>query len=107
MKLISIEDQIIQATIKAFLSRGYLLSMCDGEEITVVKSVDKDAIFAAMKTTDEDYLFVHSLASGYRRVGWVRFIYGNEDLYVINDYTTTVESVMVKITELIDEYEAR
>ena len=106
MKLISIEDQIIQATIKMLLAYGHLLSVNDGEETTVVKSVDKAVIFNAMKTTDEDYLKVYSNAPGHDFIGWVRFIYGNDGIDVINDYTTTVESVMVKINKMIDEYES-
>ncbi len=105
MKLISIEDQIIKATIKALLDAGYMLSVNDGEVTTVIKSVDKAAIFEAMKTTDEDYLLVHARATGWRRIGWVRFIYGNGETDVINDYTVNLEPIMVKITALIDEYE--
>lgn len=97
MKLISIEDQIIKATISALLKAGFAVSVNDGEETTVNRSVNPDLIFTAMKTTDEDYLLVHD--------GWVRFIYGNDDTEVINDYTVNLEPVMVKVFEMITEYE--
>ncbi len=106
MKLISIEDQIIKATITKLLIARYLLSVNDGEETTVRRSRNHDQIFMAMKTTDEDCLLVYDRDSA-SDIGWVRFIYGNDDNYVINDYTTNLEPVMVKIMKLIDEYEAK
>ena len=107
MKLISIEDQIIKATISQLLAVGFELSMFDGEETTVFRSTNPDLIFLAMKTTDEDYLFVYKVGDTGPHMGWVRFIYGNDDIYVINDYTTNLESIMVKIMTMIEEYEER
>ncbi len=106
MTIVSVEDQIICETINALIATGFRLSMCDGEETTVVRSVDINEIFAAMKTTEEDYLFVYQRNFG-ARYGWVRFIYGNDDTEVINDYTVNLEPVMVKITAMINEFEAR
>ena len=108
MKLISIEDQIIRGTIYALLANGFELSVNDGEETTVYRSKDIDELFAAMKTTDEDYLVVHEAGddrSLRSRVGWVRFIYGNDDTEVINDYTVNLEPIMVKILDMIQDYE--
>lgn len=107
MKLISVKTQIIKATIAALLADGYMLAVDDGGEIALQKTQDPDAILAAMRTTDEDYLIVYRQGYGSRREGWVRFIYGNGETDVINDYTVNLEPVMVKIMELIDEYEAR
>jgi hypothetical protein len=104
MKLISIEDQIIKATINALLAQNYKIAVDDGGGIALPKSTNADDILAAMRTTEEDYLLVHTPGSGYRRDGWVRFIYGNEDHEVINDYTVNLEPVMVKINEMIDKY---
>ncbi len=110
MKLISIETQIIKATIDALLKDGYLLSVNDSEEITISRSADPDAIFAAMKTSDEDFLMTHRRPPAQARVsavgaGWVRFIYGNDDTEVINDYTVNLEPVMAPIFDMITEYE--
>ena len=103
MKLISIEDQIIKATIQVLLDAGYALSVNDGEETTLYRSVTPLLIFKAMKTTDEDYLVVFR---GAERAGWVRFIYGNDGVEVINDFTINLDPQMDKITEMIDAYEA-
>ncbi len=109
MKLISIEDQIIKITIKALLDVGYVLSVNDGEETTVYRSANIAQIFEAMKTTEEDYLLVYDGVRGDSRRGpggghgWVRFIYGNDDTEVINDYTTNLEPVMAPIFKMINE----
>jgi hypothetical protein len=104
MKLISIETQIIRETINALLAGGFLLSVNDGEVTTVNRSVNPDTIFEAMKTTDEDYILVHQI-NGSGIYGWVRFIYGNDDTEVINDYTTNLERFMAPIFVMIDEFE--
>jgi hypothetical protein len=106
MKLISIETQIIQATVNALRAHGYLLGVNDGEVTTIKRSVDVREVLRAMRTTDEDYLLVYSSMTR-ARIGWVRFIYGNgnDGLDVISDYTVNLEPIMVKITEMINEYE--
>lgn len=105
MKLISIETQIIKATIAALLAQNYLIAVDDGGEIALLKCTDADAILAAMRTTDEDYLLIHTPGSGQRRGGWVRFVYGNDDTEVINDYTVNLEVAMAPVFTMIDEYE--
>lgn len=108
MKLISIETQIIKATIGALLAPGFELGVNDGEETTVSRSRNADEIFDAMKTTDEDYLYVYrvepegSLMKPH--MGWVRFIYGNDDTEVINDYSMNLEPIMALILDLIDGF---
>jgi len=104
MKLISIEDQIIKATINALLAAGYTLGVNDGEETTIKRITSHDLIFRAMKTTDEDYLLIFDRGSA-THIGWVRFIYGNDDTEVINDYSVNLEPVMAKIMDLITAYE--
>ena len=104
-RLISVEEQIIQRTIHRALNDGYALSVYDGEEITVDRSVDQDEIFAAMKTTDEDYLFAYDrFKDRIKRSGWIRFVYGNHGTEVICDYTTSMEPTMEPIFEWINEY---
>ena len=106
-RFIGLKDQIIRAVIQELLDAGFLVSVNDGEETTVHRSYNADAIFEAMQTTDEDFLHVHMADEGLLIYGWVRFIYGNDDTEVINDYTTNLESQMAGIFEMIDEYEGR
>lgn len=110
-----IERQIIVALVEDALAAGYALGVNDGEETTLKRCTDEAAIFAALSTTDEDYLLYWRQAEppadgvcpddgngladdgvcgfcGNRpaermddHYGWVRLIYGN-DCDVISDY---------------------
>ena len=102
MKLTSIETQIIKATIDVLLDGGYSLAVHDGEDIAIASTRNANAVLNAMRTTDEDYLTVWR---GIVNCGWVRFIYGNEDVDVINDYTVNLESIMDPILKMITAYE--
>lgn len=102
---IAIEKQIARATIKALLAAGYIVTMNDGEEDTVEQSTDAAAIYAAMMTTDEDYLIAHTVTG--QRVGYIYFVYGNDGYDVISDYTMSLETVMNSVNELADELERR
>ncbi len=101
--LISIEKQIIWRTILALLEDGYEIAVVNGEEVALPLTRDPGIIFAAMRTTNEDYLMVRK--HGIVNAGWVRFIYGNDDTEVINDYTMNLEHVMAPILTMINTYE--
>lgn len=108
------EKIIAKRCIGDLLKAGYSISVNDGEETTLRRSTDHRAIFAAMATTDEDWLCVHKAEQPIypedddtrRSFGWVRFIYGNEGPYVINDYTTNLESDMAGVLALADKMDA-
>ncbi len=104
MKLTSIESQIIKATVETLVHAGFQLSVFDGEVTTVFRSTDMAAIFDALRTTDEDYLFAYRIDEDSHH-GWVRFIYGNGDLDVISDYTTNLDEVIDPVFKMIEEYE--
>ena len=104
MKFVSVEEQVMKAVINSLLEAGYALGVNDGEEETVTNSRDPDEVFAAMKTTDQDYLLARKPTASDAQSGWVRFIYGNEGHEVVNDYTTNLEPVMGPIFEALDEF---
>jgi hypothetical protein len=97
-----IEARIMRKVIEDALAAGYALGVHDGESKTVANSRDPEAIFAALRTTDEDFLM---FTLGDKPVGWVFFVYGNDGHDVINDYTTSLEPVMVEAERLADELE--
>lgn len=100
------EVQIISATIRVLLDAGYELSVFDGEEHTVSRSTDAEALNAAMRTTDEDHLFAYKPgAEGH--CGWVRFVYGNDGWDVINDYHTALEGVLEPVNALANSLDDR
>ncbi len=80
-----IETKLAKALIERLLGAGLLLSVHDGEEVTVKRSTDADAIFAALETTEMDNLVCYE-ADNKLRIGAVLLIWGNgEDL--ISDHT--------------------
>jgi hypothetical protein len=101
-ELLSIGDQIVHATIDILLADGFLISVNDGEETTVVQSGSPDEIFAALKTTDWDYLYAYKKGDD-RRYGWVWLIHEN-GIDVVSDYTVNLEPQMDRVMKLIDKY---
>jgi hypothetical protein len=98
----TIEKRIAREVIKGLLSAGFTVSVNDGEETTVKQSTDADTIFTAMMTTDEDYLLAHRPGET-KKSAWVRFIYGNSGWDVINDYSTSLETVLTNTNLLADK----
>ncbi len=92
------------------LAAGFSLGVFDGEEITISRSTDGAAILAAMYTTEEDYIKVYPLPTEGRMkppaMGWVRFVWGNEDWVAVCDYTTNLEPIMAGVQTWQDEQEA-
>ena len=87
------ERNAARKVVKALLGAGYVVSINDGEETTVERSADKKELFAALWTTDEDYILAHDKETG-KQVGWVYLVYGNGAEDLINDYTTNLESAI-------------
>ena len=104
-QITTVETQIIRGTIDALLASGFTLGVNDGEETTLKRCREAATILAAMRTTDEDYLLVYKAdgSGGEFGDGWVRFVYGNEDHEVINDYTTNLEEFLAPINAEIDK----
>jgi hypothetical protein len=100
---IRIEQKIARFTVRALLRAGFVLSVYDGEEITVSQSSDAAAICNAMFTTDEDYLYVYKPGEKVR-FGWVRFVYGNDGYDVICDYTTNLDPQMDAVNEYANAF---
>jgi len=101
---IRIEMTIVRKTAGALIDAGYFVSVNDGDETTVMDSRMVSEIMAAVFTTDEDYFYARREATGKDRDydSFVRFIYGNDGPDVINDYSTSLESVMRPVLDYCD-----
>lgn len=100
------QNEIIKRVIADGLAAGYQLTVFDGEEQTLKRSTDAEAIFKAMQTTDDDCLFFFWPDNKTTRSnGWVRFIYGNDGPDVINDYTTNLSDVLKGANDLAERME--
>lgn len=99
----NIERQIVGRLVEDLLAAGCSLSVNDGEEVTVKKSTDKPAIYAALSSTDSDYLFVHR--PGDKRDPWIRLVWGN-DAAVISDYLTSLDDLIAGAQALADQLDS-
>lgn len=89
----AVEAKIVKAVVKEALRHGYSLRVDDGERLHVITKTAQTALDALMET-DEDTLFLYR---GSQRVGWVRFVYGNDGWDVISDYSANPETELVLI----------
>lgn len=112
-ELPEIDRQIIEAVIDDTLAAGLCISVHDGEEIALSRSVDRAQIIGALCTTDDDTLIIRRIEDGApkkeARVGSVYLVYGNEPGVVICDHTDTpqVHALLARATKLGDEYDER
>ena len=95
-----IEQQIIRRAVIDILGEGYNISLYDGGEFTVKRSIDLDLILNATQTTDGDILKVYD---GDELIGTVTLIYGNDGHDVIADYSLSLEEVLKGASLLADE----
>ncbi|MGV7193562.1 hypothetical protein [Xanthomonas axonopodis] len=79
---------LVSALVDAALAKGYSVSVHDGEEWTVRRSTDRDALIDALGTTDEDSVRFYDNGSP---VGTVWMVYGNRDWSTIADSTVSPE----------------
>lgn len=82
------EEKYVRKLVQNLLARGYLISVDDGEEWTVVESSNEAQIMGALGTTEQDFIKVRDPLD-WRALGVFRLIYGNdpEGEEVISDYT--------------------
>lgn len=83
-----VEARIISALIDAVLSRGYEISIYDGEEMALTRSTDRSKIQAEVAATDLTYLWFSR--RGIMK-GYILCVHGNgED--VLSDGTDNKET---------------
>lgn len=102
MKIQEAERQIARQIIDDGIAAGYTIDVDDGGAIVLKRSVDPEAILAAMFSTDGDKLIFND---GDRRKGSVWFVYGNSGWDVVADYSLSLEHIMANADKLSDELE--
>lgn len=88
--LISMERQAAALLVDLILSKGYSVSVNDGEEWTVKLSTNKEEITAALDTTGEDTLIIRDAAKN--KVGTMFLVWGNSAPELVCDYTDNPET---------------
>ena len=107
-----IEPQIIDAILIAALANGYVVSVCDGEEWSLRRSNDIEAIRAAVAASDETTLMFRDPANlrpdgNPARVGSVYLVHGNgcEVICACSD-NKAINNLLAPATEIADRLEA-
>jgi hypothetical protein len=95
------ERRIVGKLVQDALAGGYSLSVWDGEEMTVVESVDPDEIYKALASTDSDTLYIHTRE---KNPPGVVLVWGN-DCCIISDYNTSLDALLAGAHALADELE--
>lgn len=74
------EKKVVTELVRLLLEAGHELTVFDGEEYTLRHSTNRDAILAALATTEEDQLFTDAMS--------FELLYGNAEdgSEVITDY---------------------
>lgn len=102
MNIRNIERKIAAAAVDGLLEKSFLISVFDGEGVVLKKSTSKEAVMEAMFSTDEDYLYAYTRDG--KRVGFVRFVYGNDGWDVICDHSSSLEEALCEADKLADAY---
>lgn len=98
-----IEAEIMQRVIDDAIAAGYALTVHDGGGNTVTASRDREAVFKALRTTDEDFL---KLSRDDQDFGWAMFVYGNDGWDVIADYTTNLDAIVKGAEAIADRLQS-
>jgi len=82
------EEFYVRKLVRNILSRGYSISINDGEEWTIVDSRREETIMGALGTTEMDYLKMRDPLDS-KALGTFMLIYGNdpEGDEVVSDHT--------------------
>ena len=90
---LALELRIMRRYVKNLLAAGFSISVNDGETTTVRRSTNFREIIRAMRTTDEDYLYVYKPGED-ERFGMLYFVYGNDPSEVVNDYSMSLDEAI-------------
>lgn len=80
------EQKVVKKIVESAIRLGYMVSVYDGEEYPVKRSVDKALILANIYQTDMDRLFFRLAKTG-EQVGSVLLVYGNSASEVMADWS--------------------
>lgn len=108
-----LERRIAGVAVSQLLAAGFGISVDNGgdeDEATPVLT-DAKTIKQAMFLTDNDTLFVHSLAAGLipgnfekTATGWIDFVYGNDGFDVMSNYTVNLEPFLTAANAIAEQY---
>ena len=102
-----IEKQIVERIVTDAVKMGFRLSVYDGEDVVLKRSMDISKIMDALMNTDHDEIKFYDNETKY--IGWVTLIYGNAGYDVIADYSMNpkIETIISGANKLAEELEEK
>jgi hypothetical protein len=101
---LKLEMQILRKTVKVLLEAGFSLTVFDGEEDTVKQSTSFKEIVAALRTTDEDWLYTYRNG---QKTSFIYLVYGNDPWEVICDYGVSLDDILKPVFEYGEKIEEK
>ncbi len=98
-----IEKKIITRTLDTLIKAGYEISVFNGEEIVISRSINPEAILDRMFSVDDEQILLYK-PDERKRQGWVQFIYGNDGWDVIADHSGHLDEVLKPVSEYANEF---
>lgn len=97
-----IEKRIANKLFSVILSKGYLISIHDGEEYVLKGSDNLVKCLKAIMSTDEDIISVSNKEG--KKLAFIYLVYGNDGYDVISDYSANelCEDIMSEVNAYID-----
>jgi hypothetical protein len=100
---VDIERKICRRTIRDLISAGFALRVHSGEEWETPKAATETQLMRALFNLDDAWLVVFEAG---KRVGWVRFVFGNCGWDVMSDYTTNLAPALKDVEAYADAFDA-
>lgn len=96
------ELRVLKMVCEVAIEAGHCVSLQDGEEWVVKRSINVDELVAAAQSTDMDRLQIRKIDEVSTSLGTVLFVYGNSGGEVIADYHTSLEELLAPVIEYTD-----
>ena len=102
-EVVEIEQKIVSTMISFAIDKGYLVSVHDGEEWCLKRSIDADKILLDAMSVDESSLLFRDSKTG-RNTGTIYLVFGN-GREVVCDHTDVpeIEEIVNSARSLTDE----
>ena len=99
------EASVVEMFVTSVLSRGFTVSVHNGDEWLCKQSNTPEVIMGNIMTTDEDIVQVYTASGGL--IGHAQFVYSNLPSEVLADHSLRLTEYLVPVEALIQSLENR
>lgn len=84
------EKRMASALVRACLARGYSITVDNGEDKPIEKSISYKAVMAELWQTDEEHVYIYSAGKSGKCFGCFFLVYGNSGPELVADFSDTL-----------------